>query len=328
MSSDTDSRSGPSKQNKIDVHAHYLPPGYADELRKAGLTHPDGMPDYPEWNADLALRKYDEFGIATAMLSISSPGVHYGDDAAARRLARKVNEAGAELAIKHPTRFGLFAVLPMPDVDGSLDEIAYALDVLHANGIGLKTNAHGVYLGDPRFDPIFQELNRRNTVVFIHPTSPSCWQACALGYPRPLLEFPFDTARAVISMIFSGTMERCSDLRIIVSHNGGVIPFLADRITKLDNLLKLGQSGPKDPISHMRRLYYDTAMAGSKHSLSSLVQLADVSHIVYGSDWPWYAEASVRLTNQELEASAFFSDQDKRAIYRENALDLLPTIRR
>lgn len=103
----------------------------------------------------------------------------------------------------------------MPDVDGSVEEITYALDVLQADGIGLKTNAHGTYLGNPGFEPIFQELNRRKTVVFIHPTSPSCWRACALGYPRPLLEFPFDTARAVTDLIFSGTMERCPDFRII-----------------------------------------------------------------------------------------------------------------
>jgi 6-methylsalicylate decarboxylase len=184
-------------ERKIDVHAHYLQPGYADELRKAGLTRPDGMADYPEWNPQLALRKYDDFGIEKGMLSISSPGVHYGDDAAARRLARKVNEAGAELVIKYPGRFGFFAALPMPDVDGSMEEIAYALDVLQADGIGLKTNVHGIYLGDRRFDPILQKLNRRKALVFIHPTSPSCWQQCALGYPRPLLEFPFNSAWAI-----------------------------------------------------------------------------------------------------------------------------------
>jgi len=313
----------PDAQRKIDVHAHYLPTGYADEARKAGMPHPDGMPDYPAWSAELALQKYDEFGIETAILSISSPGVHFGDDAAAQRLARKVNEEGAELAVRHPGRFGLFAALPMPDVDGSIEEIVYALDVLHADGIGLKTNAHGIYLGDPRFDPIFQELNRRKTVVFIHPTSPSCWQACAMGYPRPLLEFPFDTARAVTSLIFTGTIERCPDLRIILSHNGGVIPFLADRIDKLGTQLKLGQRGAKESISYLRDLYYDTAMAGSRYSLSSLVQLTDVSHILYGSDWPWYPESQVQATNQELEGSAFFTDDERRAIYRENALGLL-----
>ncbi|MGA6973615.1 MAG: amidohydrolase family protein [Candidatus Binatus sp.] len=257
----------PDAQRKIDVHAHYLPPGYADEMRKAGMTQPDGMPDYPQWSPQLALEKYDEFGIETAIL-----------------------------------------------------------DVLHADGIGLKTNALGIYLGDPRFDPIFQELNRRKATVFIHPTSPTCWQACAIGYPRPLIEFPFDTARAVSNLIFSGTIERCPNLRIIVSHNGGVVPFLADRITKIGNQLKLNQPGAQDAISCMRRLYYDTAMAGSKYSLSSLLQLTDVSHIIYGSDWPWYPEAGAQMTNQDLEASTLLNDQQRRAIYRENALSFLPGV--
>src|ERR1700679_1445562 len=316
----------PDAQRKIDVHAHYLPPGYADEMRKAGMTQPDGMPDYPQWSPQLALEKYDEFGIETAIFSISSPGVHCGNDAAARRLARKVNEAGAEVVVKYPGRFGLFAVLSMADVDASLEEIAYALDVLHADGIGLKTNALGSYLGDPRFDPIFEELNRRKTSVFIHPTSPTCWQACAIGYPRPLIEFPFASARAVTKLIFSGTIERCPNLRIIVSHNGGVVPFLADRITKIGNQLKLNQPGAQDAISYMRRLYYDTAMAGSNYSLSSLLQLTDVSHILYGSDWPWYPEAGAQMTNQDLEASALLNDQQRRAIYRDNALGFLPGV--
>ncbi len=221
-----------SPVGKIDVHAHYLPPDYAQELCAAGLTQPSGMPAYPEWSPSLALEKYDRLGIATGMLSISAPGVHYGDDQKARRLARKVNEAGAEFSRQHPRRFGLFAELPLPDVDGALTEIAYALDVLHADGIALKTNAGGIYLGDARFDPIFDELNRRRAVVFIHPTSPVCWEQCAMGYPQPMLEFPFDTTRAVTNLILSGTLERCPDVRMIIPHNGGALPILARRIAQ------------------------------------------------------------------------------------------------
>src|SRR5215467_12760148 len=315
-----------NSNRKIDVHAHYLPPGYADEMRRAGFVHPDGMPDYPKWSPQLALETYDRFGIETGVLSISSPGVHYGDDAAARRLARHANEAGAEAVIKHPKRFGLFGALPMPDVDGSLEELTYALDVLHADGIGLKTNAHSIYLGDAKFEPIFQELNRRKALVFVHPTSPTCWQQCAMGYPRPMLEFPFDTARAVTNLIFSGTLERYPNISIIIPHNGGTVPILAGRIATVGGRLRLGAAGTKDAMTYLRRLYYDTAIQ-SNHTLSSLVQLADVGHIVYGSDWPWYPESGVAQTNKELEATGFVSDQDRAAIYRTNALGLLPRLR-
>jgi predicted TIM-barrel fold metal-dependent hydrolase len=313
-----------NSNRKIDVHAHYLPEGYEEEMRKAGVTQPDGMPGYPKWSVDLALETYEKYGIETGMLSISSPGVHYGDDAAARRLARKVNDQGAEAVTKHPKRFGLFAALPMPDVDGSLEEIAYAIDTLHADGIGLKTNAHGIYLGDKKFDPIFDELNRRKAVIFIHPTSPTCWQECGMGYPRPMLEFPFETARAVTNLIFSGTLERCPDLSIIIPHNGGTVPILAGRISAVGAVLRLGPPGTKDAMTYLRRLYYDTAMSGTGLSIASMLELIDVSQVVYGSDWPWYRAEQGLQTNKQIEESKFFSDLDRDAIYRTNVLKLLP----
>ena len=309
---------------KIDVHAHYLPEGYADEMSKAGMVNPDGMPGYPKWDIELALESFEKFGIETGMLSISSPGVHYGNDAAARRLARKVNDAGAEAVARHPKRFGLFAALPMPDVDGSLEELGYAMDTLHADGIGLKTNVHGIYLGDAKFDAIFAELNRRKAVVFIHPTSPSCWEQCAMGYPRPMIEFPFDTARAVANLIFSGTLERCPEITIIVPHNGGTVPILAARINAFSRRLR---PDLKDAITYLRLLYYDTAMSGTSYSQASLLQLTDASHVVYGSDWPWCPAEQAMQTNKELEESSYFSEADRDAIYRTNALKLLTRLK-
>jgi predicted TIM-barrel fold metal-dependent hydrolase len=141
-----------------------------------------------------------------------------------------------------------------------------------------------------------------------------------------MLEFPFDTARAVTNLIFTGTLERYPDIQIIVPHNGGTIPILAGRITGVGRRLRLGALGTKDALAYLRRLYYDTAIQ-SNHSLSSLLQLAEVSHIVYGSDWPWYPESGVSETNRELEASSFVSDEDRAAIYRTNALGLLPRLR-
>ena len=318
--------SAATNHQRIDVHAHYLPAGYPEELRKLGIDHPDGMPDFPKWSPELALETYDKLGIATGMLSVSSPGVCYGDKATARRLARRVNEAGAESVAKHPRRFGLFASLPLPLLDESLEELTYAFDTLHADGIVLMTNAQGTYLGDARFEQIFKELNRRKAVAFIHPTSPTCWQQCAMGYPRPMIEFPFETARAVTNLIFSGTLERYSDISLITPHNGGTVPILASRINMIGSALRLGPPGTKDAMTYLRRIYYDTAIGGSKHTLSSLIQLADVSHIVYGSDWPWYREAGALETINELEHSECFDDKDRAAIYRTNAIRLLPRI--
>lgn len=315
-----------SSIGKIDVHAHHLPAGYVDDLTAAGVARPNDSSRYPQWSVELALEKYDKFGVATGMLSLSAPGVHHGNDQAARRLARKVNEAGAETVRRYPGRFGLFAELPLPDVDGALAEIAYALDTLHADGIALKTNARGIYLGDGRFDPVFDELNRRKAVVFIHPISPVCLEQCGMGYQPAMLEFPFDTARTVTSLILSGTLERCRDLRLIIPHNGGVLPFLARRIALFGDQAQFQQRAPQGVLSYLRRIYYDTAMSTTRHSLSSLLELVPVAQIVYGSDWPFMSESVVTGLNDELAASRFFSDEDRRAIYRDNALRILPRV--
>jgi 6-methylsalicylate decarboxylase len=268
-----------ANHGKIDLHSHFLPPGYADEMIRAGLSMPDGMPGYPEWNPELALAAYDRLGISTGILSISSPGVHHGDDLAAKRLARRVNEAGAALVRRFPSRFGLFASLPLPDIDASLEELTYALDVLGADGIELKTNSRGIYLGDPRFEPVFDELNRRKALVFIHPTSPSFCNHCGLSHPRSVIEFPFDTTRAVMNMICSGTLARCPDLTIILPHNGGALPMVAKRIASYGAAAQIGCEAPVDVVGLLKKLYYDTANAGSDQTLASTLQLVDSSHL-------------------------------------------------
>ena len=220
---------------KIDVHAHYLPPSYLTQANAATGGKPDGIPGFPRWNADLAIAAMDELDIATAVLSVSSPGIHFGDDDAAGKLARAVNEAGAETVSDHTGRFGLFASLPLPDIDGALREIEYAFDTLHADGVIVLTNSQGVYLGDPRLDPVFAELNRRKAVIFIHPTSPFCpvCHGSSVGFPRPVMEFLFDTTRAVTNLVLLGTLDKFADIKIIVPHAGATLPIMADRIAGL-----------------------------------------------------------------------------------------------
>lgn len=186
--------------------------------------------------------------------------MHFGDDTAARRLAREVNDDGATAVRDHPGRFGLFASLPLPDIDGALAEIDHVFDQLGADGVVLETNTHGVYLGDPRLEPVFAELGRRRATVFLHPTSPVCWQQSALGRPRPMVEFVVDTARTVTDLLFAGTLLRHPAIEVIVPHCGGALPVLADRINGFMGLFMAGQDGSApDAVAQLRRLYYDLA---------------------------------------------------------------------
>jgi 6-methylsalicylate decarboxylase len=312
---------------RIDVHFHYLPSDYLRAAEAAGYSKPDGMPAFPQWDAESAVAMMDRQNIGTGVLSVSSPGVHFGNVDAARKLARRVNEDGAQAVKDHPGRFGLFASLPVPDVDGSLEEIAHAFDVLGADGVVLLTNQGGVYLGDARLDPIFAELDRRHAVVFIHPTSPFC-PGCsdlALGYPRPMLEFMFDTTRAVTNMLFAGTFDRFPNIRLIVPHAGAALPVLADRILALSSLAK--PIPPNEFFAKLRSLYYDIAGYPIPRQLASLLQIAEPSHILYGSDWPFTPERLIDATSKNLSETLLLTDAMREQVCQKNAMGLFPRLR-
>ena len=318
---------GESKEaGRIDVHSHYLPPGYREIAMAAMKGVPDGMPRMPDWEPESAIAMMNRQGIETAILSVSSPGVQFGNDDAARSLARSVNEFAARNARDHRGRFGTFASLPLPNIDATLEEIHYALDVLKVDGFVMLTNVSGIYLGDAKFDPIFDELNRRSAVVFIHPTSPPCWENIALGFPRPMMEFPFDSTRAVTNLVLSGTLERCPNVRIIVPHAGGTLPFLAKRIGWMASAMHLGKAGGPSGgfIAALRRLFYDTAGSSGDNSIASLLTLIDSSHMLYGSDYPFTPEAMVEEMIKELSSTRLLSADDRRAMEYENAMKLFP----
>jgi predicted TIM-barrel fold metal-dependent hydrolase len=313
--------------DRIDVHFHYLSPEYREKMIDAVGSSPDGFAA-PQWSAEAALAMMDRMGIATGMLSVSSPGVHFGNDARARSLARSVNEFAARTMGDHRGRFGGFASLPLPDVDGAMEEIAYALDKLKLDGVVVLTNFNGVYLGDQRLDPVFDELNRRGAVAFIHPTSPICWQQSALGYPRPMIEFTFDSTRAVVNLIFSGTTVRCPKLRLIVPHAGGTLPFLARRIGMFGRgLADRSRSTPVSTEEQLRQLYYDLAGSPGSNALAPLLEMTERSHILYGSDYVHTPEAVVSAHLSELLTSKLLSPDDFRAIGRNNARSLFPRLR-
>lgn len=293
----------------VDVHAHFLTPRYVEEAKGAGRERPDGMPGWPGWDEDTHLGLMDRWGVATSMLSISSPGVHFGDDARARALARHVNEVGAEVRGRHPDRFGQFAAIPLPDVDGALAEAARALDELGCDGLAVETSAEGVYLGDPRFEPLYAELDRRRAVVFVHPTSPPHAERIALGRPRPMLEFIFDSTRAASDLVFNGVFERYPNIEWIFPHGGGVLPLLAARMELFRSAfgpdLDLGSadgSGATVP-EQLSRLWYDVAGTPFPHQVPALTAAFGRERVLYGSDFCWTPAPGVDAQLASIDAA-------------------------
>lgn len=286
---------------KIDVHAHYLPAAYRDALVDTGHDRPDGFPRIPTWSAREHVEVMDRLGIAASLLSISSPGVHLADDAAARDLARDVNEAGRRAVVDHPGRFGLLASLPLPDVDATVAEIAYCCDHLHAAGFTMLTNIGGTYLGDPSFQPVFDELDRRRARLFIHPTSPACWQQTSLGRPRPMLEFLFDTTRAVVDLVLNGTIERCPDVEFIIPHAGATLPVVADRVHAFTRMLDVDPG--VDVLRDLGRLHFDLAGYPFPRQLDALLAITTLDRLHYGSDYPFTPERSAAMAAERLAAA-------------------------
>jgi predicted TIM-barrel fold metal-dependent hydrolase len=270
-------------------------------LLAAGHAQPDGFPQLPVWSVQEHVDAMDRLGIATSLLSISSPGVYFGDETAARDLAREVNEIGRRAVVDHPRRFGLFASLPLPDVDAAMAEIAYCCDHLDVDGFALLTNVGGTYLGDSSWAPVFRELNRREARVFIHPTSPACWERTSLGRPRPMLEFFFDTTRAVVDLVLNGTIARHTDIEFIIPHAGATLPMIVDRVSVFSRLLEVDAS--VDVLRDIARLHYDLAGFPLPRQLDALLTITTLEHLHYGSDYPFTPEFAAAMTAERLAAA-------------------------
>jgi 6-methylsalicylate decarboxylase len=316
-----------AEPNRIDVHHHILPPEYVKAVTERGALDAGGVA-FPSWDVESNLALMDRAGIATAMTSIAAPGVYFGNKAAAQSLARRCNELSARLMSDHPQRFGAFASLPLPDVDAALEELDYSLDTLGMDGVVLLSSIGDQYLGDPAFDAVFDELNRRKAVVFIHPTVPPSSRNLKLALPGALVEFVFDTTRAVTNLVFTGTLERCPDISFIVSHAGGTIPFLASRLALGALIPELNEKAPRGAVSYLKRLYYDTALSTSRFPLSSLRELVDPSHILFGSDYPYLPEPGIHAEIKGLVDYDGFDEPTRASIDRGNALALFPRLQK
>jgi 6-methylsalicylate decarboxylase len=309
---------------RIDVHQHYVSPDYYALLTKKNAVSPvAGFNQWREYTPERNLAEMEKAGVATAMLSQTAPGVWFGDVNEARRIAREMNEyAAAKIVGNYKGRFGLFALLPLPDVDGSLREIEYAFDTLKVDGVGLLTSYDNKWLGDAAFAPVFDELNRRKAVVYTHPLEAACCRNGVAGVTPQTLEYPTDTTRTLMSLIAGNTATRCPDIKFIFSHAGGTLVSIAGRFlgtqVTAESLAKPVEANSR--LHHVRRFYYDTAGSANPVQIQSLKLLVPASQIVFGTDFPF---ANPAATVAGLETSGL-TQEDLRGVYRDNALKFLP----
>jgi 6-methylsalicylate decarboxylase len=316
------------KPTLIDVHHHIVPKEYVEYLSKVGINSSLGR-GFPEWDVMKDLEVMDQNGISTAIVSISAPGVYFKDNARpleiARDLSRQMNDLCAELIRDHPGRFGAFATLPLPDVDAALKELSYALDVLKLDGVTLLSNYDGYYLGNQRFDPLLCELNRRKAVVFIHPCTPPGMEASHLGFPEMMFDVCFDTTRTAYSLVLEGAVKKYPDIRFILAHAGGTVPYLAGRVKMAAAFGTRFKDAIPDGLEfYLKKFYYDTALSAFPYAFASLNALAGSSKIVFGTDYPFALPVAVSFTINGITGYAGFNAKDLLAIEKENVKNLLP----
>ncbi|MDO8776289.1 MAG: amidohydrolase family protein [Burkholderiaceae bacterium] len=312
-----------SLSGRIDVHHHILPARYVSEMGSTAIGGQGSSGKVPYWSVSDAITSMDKAGISTSICSVSAPGFHNLTAAKATVLVRHCNEVSAMMCSEYPTRFGMFAALPLPDVDASLREIEHAFDQMKADGVCMLSNYGGSYLGETQFKSIYEELNRRSAVVFIHPTTPI--HPVAFGLSMSTLEFPFDTTRTIASLILNGITAAFPRIRFIASHAGGAMPYLVERIEQLSqNNPSIGERVPHGFGYELRKFFFDTALSANHVTFGSLLPAVDHKKILFGTDYPFGPK------NQTLRAAealaSLCSEQVTRLkdIERENALTLFP----
>jgi predicted TIM-barrel fold metal-dependent hydrolase len=292
----------------IDVHHHFLPPGFV-AVQREEILYFARDPAVLEWSPSRAIEQLDRFGIDTAYLSLGVPGTRQP------RLARACNEYAAELTRQHPGRFGAFASLPLPDVEAGLAELEYAFDPLGADGVGLLSSYDGRHLGASLFAPLFEELDRRGSVVHVHPIAPPACRGVLSGYPDPFLEFPFDTTRTVTSLLYAGALTRWPRITFVFSHGGGAVAMLAQRIVALAQM----SGRVPDPLGQLSQLYVDAVTTTSRGAFGAVSELFGPDRILFGSDYPY---VPIEVTAGGLRGLDL-GDRALEAIAAGNALSLL-----
>jgi predicted TIM-barrel fold metal-dependent hydrolase len=308
-----------SKKYRIDVHHHYGPPTWVEAMKGNKLLQVANT----TWTAEKSLEDMDRGGASAAVISITNPGIYLGDKPQAVRLARECNEFGAKVVQGHPTRFGLFAAMPLPDVDATLKEIAYAYDQIHADGVCFMTSFGDTWLGNAAYRPVFEELNRRNAVVFVHPTAADCCRSLNYGVAPGSMEYGTDTTRAITDVCFSGYAAHFANIRWIWSHGGGSMPFLAGRISGASAAHK--EQMPNGMMAELKKMYYDLAGAANPGVVASLRQLVTPDKILFGTDFP--PGGHILEQAQAIRELKMFNDAELKLVERENAVKLIPRLK-
>jgi 6-methylsalicylate decarboxylase len=307
----------------IDVHFHLIPQFYRDAVYEAG-TGP-AIARYPDWTPALALELMDKHGIALAITSMAQPGVGFlpGDKATA--FARRCNDYAAELIAQHPKRFGCFGLVPMHDINAAIAEARYCLETLRFEGISLFASYGEKFLGDAAFDPLLSVLDSRNTIVHVHPALHPSSKALDLPWPGFMIEYVFDATRAAVNLLFSGALERFANIRFILSHAGGTLPFIAWRLSvapMIDKRLK--QRSREQIFAGLRTFWYDNALASGAAPMGTLSRIAAKERILFGSDWPFCNERVVAEEVADFTAPSFLAPDTLAMIAHDNALTLFP----
>jgi predicted TIM-barrel fold metal-dependent hydrolase len=317
-----------SNAQRIDVHHHFIPPQYLAYLMKTD-PHWSGGPPIPDWNIGVARETMARYGIAQAVASVV-PQTYWGDDAAAIHWSRHSNEFSARIVQDDPEHFGAFATLPLPNAEAACREIEYSLDELELDGIVMFSSYDARYPGDPAFEEVFQELEKRKAIVFIHPSTIVPGSIVPkLTLPWGVVEFVMDTTRCITNLLYSGTFERYPSIRYIVSHAGGTVPYIAWRIASSVTIVPgIERNVPKGPLHYLQKLYYDTALSTSDQVMAALAAFVPQSQVLFGSDWPMGTTLGLQLEDAYLSTTKAIDENRRRAIDRDNALALFPRFAR
>lgn len=309
-------------KQRIDVHTHLIPPFWAEELKSHG-GDPSGW-GAPDWSPEQLLKFMDDEEIAVSVLSLTAPGIEGWEGAARIEIACRVNDYGAQLMDQRPDRFGYFSTLALPDVDAALSEIERSLDVLHADGVTLHSNYDGVYLSDPRFDPVWRELERRSATVFVHPTRPPQLPVLP-GAPSPFADYPADTTRCALDLVLKGHRKRFASTKVILSHGGGYLPFAATRFSELGASLAKDRY-PEDIMADIKSFYFDTALVAPS-GIPSLIGIVPLGQIVFGTDYPYASEKVSKTFDANLDHLTLLVP-DQVDMINKGAAELIPRLLR